>query len=165
MKRSLFVVLFLALSIAPLTVHPPSALAQATGNACLDSEEAAFLQLINDYRAQNGAAPLALSQTLSVAADVHSQDMAANNFLSHTGSNGSTADQRIAAAGYPEPGTSAENIFAGDPTAAGAIAWWKGSPGHNAGMRNPNAKAIGIARANNPDSTFKWYWTTTFGRQ
>lgn len=139
----------------------------AAGNTntqtCADSEEAAFLQLINDYRAQNGLPALAFSQTLSVAAETLSLDMATKDFFSHTGSDGSSFVDRITAAGYPDPGNSAENIFAGDPTALGAMQWWKNSPPHNANMLSPTAKAIGIARVNNPNSTFQWYWTTDFG--
>jgi hypothetical protein len=122
----------------------------------------AFLGLINQYRAQNGLEPLAMSPTLTTAARDHSQDMATQNYFDHTGLNGSTFSQRIAAAGYPG-GTLAENIFAGDPTAQGAFEWWRNSPGHNANMLNPAYKAIGIGRATAPGSDFGWYWTTTFG--
>ena len=135
----------------------------AAVQTCADSEESAFLQLFDDYRAQNGLPALAFSQTLSVAADTLSIDMATKDFFSHTGSDGSSFSSRIAAAGYPDPGNTAENIFAGDSTAAGAFGWWKNSPGHNANMLSPTAQAIGIARVNNLNSTFQWYWTTDFG--
>jgi uncharacterized protein YkwD len=134
----------------------------ATAPACGDAEEVAFLGLINDYRAANGLAPLAMSPTLTTAARNHSQDMATQNYFDHTSLNGSTFSQRIAAAGYPG-GTTAENIFAGDQTAAGAFEWWRNSPGHNANMLNPAYAAIGIGRAFDPNSDFGWYWTTTFG--
>ncbi|HET9660148.1 MAG TPA: CAP domain-containing protein, partial [Thermomicrobiales bacterium] len=140
-----------------------AAAATANTQTCADGEESAFLQLINDYRAQSGLPALAFSQTLSVAADTLSKDMATKDFFSHTGSDGSSFVDRITAAGYPDPGNTAENIFAGDPTAAGAMQWWKNSPPHNANMLSPTAKAIGIARVNNPNSTFQWYWTTDFG--
>jgi len=140
---------------APTTAGP--------SHVCADSEESAFLQLINEYRAQNGLGPLALSQSLNVAADVHSQDMATSNIFSHTGSNGSSFVDRLTAAGYPDPFGGGENIFAGSPEATGAMTSWKGSPPHNAGMLNPNFQAIGIARTNNPNSQWGWYWTTVFG--
>lgn len=163
MRRLIVLFFVVAVLIAPLTMRPAHVFAQVTGDACADSEEAAFLQLINDYRAANGLGPLAFSGTLSVAADAHSRDMATNNIFSHTGSNGSSHVDRIRAAGYPDPATTAENIFGGDPTAAGAFAWWKNSVPHNATMLSPTAKAIGIGRVHNPDSQWKWYWTTTFG--
>jgi uncharacterized protein YkwD len=163
MKRIVTVVLAFVFVMASLSVLPPISLAQTTGDPCADSEEAAVLKLINDYRAENGVAPLALSQSLSVAADAHSRDMATSNIFSHTGSNGSSFVDRLTAVGYPDPFGGGENIFAGDPTAAGAINAWKNSPPHNAGMLNPAFKAIGIARANNPSSQWQWYWTTVFG--
>jgi uncharacterized protein YkwD len=136
----------------------------AAAPACGDAEEVAFLGLINAYRAQNGLEPLAMSPTLTTAARDHSQDMGTQNYFDHTGLNGSTFSQRIAAAGYPG-GTLAENIFAGDQTAQGAFESWRNSPGHNANMLNPAYKAIGIGRANVPGSDWGWYWTTTFGDQ
>jgi uncharacterized protein YkwD len=39
----------------------------------------ALLKLINDYRKQNGQRALALSQSLSAAADHHSRSMADND--------------------------------------------------------------------------------------
>lgn len=130
---------------------------------CADAEEMAFLTLINDYRAANGLGPLALSPTLSAAADAHSQDMATKNYFDHTGLDGSTPEQRMTAAGYTGANATGENIFAGDEKASGAFASWKNSPPHNANMLSPNFKAIGIGRAFDANSQFGWYWTTTFG--
>jgi uncharacterized protein YkwD len=168
MKKTTMMFLSALLALGMLTSYSGRTGAQdpnANGPAqtCADGEESGFLQLVNDHRAQNGLPPLAFSQTLSVAADAHSQDMATNDFFSHTGFNGSSFVDRIAAAGYPDPGNTAENIFAGGESAAGAMESWRNSPGHNANMLSPTAQAIGIARVNNPDSTWKWYWTTTFG--
>jgi uncharacterized protein YkwD len=163
MKWSAFVVLALVLLVAPRALHPSLVQAQGANSACADAEESAFLQLINDYRVQNGLQPLALSQALSVAADQHSQDMATNEYVGYVGTDGWTVVERSGAAGYPDPGTTMENVFAGDPTAAGTMSWWQNSPVHNAIMLDPSATAIGIARVNNADSLFKWYWTTTFG--
>lgn len=140
----------------------PAANGAAAAPACGDTEEVAFLTLINQYRAQNGLEPLAMSPTLTLAARDHSLDMGTQNYFDHVGLNGSTFSQRIAAAGYPG-GTLAENIFAGGQTAQGAFESWRNSPGHNANMLNPAYKAIGIGRANVPGSDWGWYWTTTFG--
>lgn len=129
---------------------------------CVDAEELALLTLINDYRKANGVGPLVLSSPLSTAAKAHSQDMATKNYFSHDGLDGSGPQQRMKAAGYTG-NLWGENIVAGHEDAAGAIAWWKGSPGHNANMLNPNWKAIGIGRAFDANSQFGWYWTTTFG--
>src|ERR1041385_6340619 len=54
----------------------------------LDSEEQAFIILINNYRVQNGLAPLQVSVTLTNAAKWMSGDMAASNYFNHTDSYG-----------------------------------------------------------------------------
>src|SRR3712207_2956147 len=48
-----------------------------------DTEELQFLELINGYREQNGLRPLVLSDTLAVAAERHSEDMARYSFFAH----------------------------------------------------------------------------------
>ncbi len=130
---------------------------------CADAEERAFLALINTYRAQNGRAPLRLTKTLAAAADHHSRDMAANNYLGHTLSTGVTWSQNIRNHGYTYSTYRAENIAAGNATASATFTQWKNSAGHNTNMLNANYAAIGIGRSYNASATYKWYWTTTFG--
>lgn len=163
MKRSLIVFLATFLALIALVDHGHYARA-AAGPECADTEEQAFLKLINDFRAANGLPALSLSQSLSVAADAHSVDMATANYLAHTGSDGSSVDQRLEKAGYSlQNNFWGENVFAGDQTAAGAFDWWQNSPGHRANMLSSNFKVIGIARSFNAGSQYSWYWTTTFG--
>ena len=50
-----------------------------SGSYSPDSEERAFLDLINDYRRNNGAGALTLNNNLGAAADYHSRDMAQKN--------------------------------------------------------------------------------------
>jgi uncharacterized protein YkwD len=157
---------------APAATAPTTPAGTTNGNqtagaaaipTCVDAEEAEFLTLINAYRAENGLKPLTLSPTLSAAANAHSEDMAAKNYFDHTGLDGSTFDQRITAAGHTVSNATGENIFAGDERASGALTSWKNSPPHNASMLSPTFTAIGIGRAFDANSDFKWYWTTTFG--
>jgi uncharacterized protein YkwD len=56
--------------------------------------------------------PVAWNNQLAQAAQAHSQDMAANQDQSHTGSDGSSPQQRMQRAGYPSPTTSNENAYA-----------------------------------------------------
>jgi uncharacterized protein YkwD len=133
-----------------------------TGSATLDSEERAFLGLINDYRAQNGIAPLQVSVTLTQASDWMSNDMALKNYFSHTDSQGRDPFVRMTAFNY-KYSTAGENIAAGNASAQDTFTQWKNSPGHNANMLNANYKVIGIGRAQNSSSTYNWYWTTDFG--
>jgi hypothetical protein len=133
--------------------------------AAIDSEEQAVLTVINNYRQANGLGSLSLNGELNAAADWMSNDMAANDRFSHTDSLGRDPFQRMADFGYGYNTWKGENLVAGVDAAQAAFDLWKGSPGHNANMLNPNFKVIGIARAYGDGTTYGWYWTTEFGGQ
>jgi hypothetical protein len=138
--------------------------ALAAGSYCLTENDSVLLQLINGYREENNLQPLTPSPTLGDAALKHSKDMAAKDYSSHTGKDGSTIGSRIEAAGY-DPNFTYENIYYGSPgadTPQAAFAWWKSSPDHNATMLRPGSLAIGIGSATSP-TTEHTHWTTTFG--
>ena len=136
--------------------------APSSADACVDSEEIAFLALINDYRAASGMPPLSVSASLSSAAAYHSIDMAANGYLAHTLLDGTTVEQNMANFGY-QGSTHGENIAAGAETAAEAMQTWQSSTEHSANMLNGSFGAIGIGRAFDQSSPYGWYWTTIFG--
>jgi hypothetical protein len=131
--------------------------------ATLDSEEQAFVTLINNYRQQNGLQPLKISDKLESAAEWMSADMAMKNYFSHTDSLGRDPFQRMTAYGYTYNTYKGENIAAGNNTASATFTQWKNSSGHNANMLNTNYKVMGIARATAAGSTYGWYWTNDFG--
>jgi uncharacterized protein YkwD len=76
--------------------------------------------------------------------------------MTHTGSNGSDAGDRIRAAGY-QPSTWGENVAAGYTSASSVVAGWMGSSGHRANILNPAFTEIGVASATAADGTR--YWT------
>lgn len=138
----------------------------------LDSEESAFLTLINNFRAQNGAGPLQVSAALENSSTWMSNDMATKNYFSHTDSLGRDPGTRMAAFGYPYYPWG-ENIAAGnsdaqstfnqlatacDPDASGTCTY-----AHRQNMLNASFVVIGIGRAYSSTSTYGWYWTTDFG--
>lgn len=144
-----------------------------SATAALDAEEQAFLQMINDYRAQNGVGPLALNGQLTDAADWMSHDMASKGYWpdssycaqfgisSHCDSLGRTYIERILSFGNDLFAALGENIAGGVfPTAQSAFTAWKGSPGHNANMLSSRYNVIGIGRAYGSGG---WFWTTDFG--
>ena len=140
------------------------AVTNCTVDASIDSEEQAFLVLINEHRAANGVPPLVLSNTLNAAAAWKSQHMADEDYFAHDDVPiGRTWVQRIRDCGYSYNTFLGENIAAGNSTAAATFEQWRNSPGHNANMLGSNYVAIGIGRAYNAGSTFRWYWTTDFG--
>lgn len=104
--------------------------------------------------------PVSWSGNLAMAAYLHSEDMALNNFFSHTGADGSSPGQRISRQGYPWR-TYGENIAVGYPTVSSVIQGWLGSEGHCVNLMNPAFTEIGAGYAigpfgGNPDAR---YWT------
>lgn len=131
---------------------------------CADSEEAVMLKLVNDFRAENGLGPLALTKALGAAADHKSNHMAELDYFEHDGPGGWTPQKNLTNHGYDlSRGSWAENIAAGNADAAATFLQWKNSPGHRANMLQRNMKAIGIGRAFQHSSRYDWYWTQTFG--
>lgn len=135
----------------------------SSGGYSPDSEERAFLNLINDYRRSKGAGALTLNNNLGAAADFHSRDMAKKNYFKHTLKNGDSAEQNIRRFGYTSYSAVGENIAAGYETANDVMKAWKASPGHDRNMRSSSFTEIGIGRAHSKGSKYGWYWTTTFG--
>lgn len=133
----------------------------------LDSEESAFLTLINLYRDRQGVGQLATAPTLVVAAKWMSADLAtrvkAPGDFSHLDSLGRDPFVRMCVFGYCLNTWKGENIAAGSATAAATFIQWRDSPGHNENMVRAEFKTIGIGRAQG--GYYGWYWTTDFGGQ
>jgi uncharacterized protein YkwD len=130
------------------------------------------LDLVNQVRATprycgnqsfNSARLLHWSDALAEASRLHSEDMARNNYFSHSGRDGSGLAQRVDRTGYRYR-TSGENIAAGAHLSAeDAVAGWIKSPGHCANLMNPAFVDMGAAYAVNPGSEMGVYWTQVFG--
>ncbi|MGH9459579.1 MAG: CAP domain-containing protein [Vicinamibacteria bacterium] len=152
--------IFLTATLAGIGVGsaPSTVLAQV----CPTATEREVVALYNQERASAGLPPLAIDVRLVQSARGHSEDMAINDFFSHVGSNGSTFDQRILAAGYPSPRS--ENIAAGYSTPASVVAGWMGSSGHRANILDSAARHVGIGYAFQSGSTYGRYWTANMGR-
>lgn len=118
-----------------------------------------ILELVNQDRANLGLGTLNGDSRLHDAAVGHSRDMAVNNFFDHTGSDGSNAGQRAAAAGY-NWNSWGENIAAGFLTAESVVNGWLNSPGHRDNMRNGGFTDAGIGFVEGgADADFATYWT------
>jgi uncharacterized protein YkwD len=148
--------------------------ASATGTCSLPNFATGVLARVNQYRAAGAScgsrgayapAPgLAWHLALTQAADSHSRDMVANNFFSHTGANGSSAGQRITAAGY-DWSTYGENIAAGQATVNAVVDGWMASDGHCANIMNAAFADIGVACVPGGTATaYRTYWTMDLGR-
>ncbi len=91
--------------------------------------EERLYELINNIRQDNGLATLSVSYPLEISSGVHSDDMAVNHFMSHVGSDGSTACQRAVAAGYPSNWCAEIIVTARTPEEA--VDWWMNEPLHH----------------------------------
>ncbi len=120
------------------------------------------LALTNQERARQGLPALSLDPTLCRSAEAHGQDMASHNFFSHTGSDGSTVDQRIKAAGYAPLWAYGENIAAGQRTPEEVVKAWMNSEGHRANILSPHFADIGLSYVYQPGTTYLYYWTQDF---
>jgi LPXTG-motif cell wall-anchored protein len=125
-------------------------------------EEQRLLELINEYRQENGVGPLVLSGVLSTSATRHSEDMATHDFFSHSTKEssyypgGSRPADRAVREGYPTNVYTAENIARGQLTAEEVFQDWRGSPEHDAAMLGEHYAAAGIGHVDS-------YWTADFG--
>jgi hypothetical protein len=126
------------------------------------STETDFMNIMNAQRISLGKKSLAINSSLSTAAYLHSKDMAEKSYFSHTSQDGRTMVQRVAAAGYTNWTSLAENIAYcyGAPDAATVYNMWKNSPGHYANMIGDFTDAgLGVYTLNNYT-----YYTLDFGK-
>lgn len=158
---------------APGPTPGPAAPVPGTRATCdLPDFQATVMAAVNAWRARGAtcgtqayaaAANLAWDDSLAQAALVHSEDMVAGNFFSHTGSDGSNAGQRAAAAGYAWR-TWGENIAAGQVGVDAVVAAWMASPGHCANVMNAGFADVGLACVHGGSgNTYRTYWTMVLG--
>jgi uncharacterized protein YkwD len=156
----------------PAPAPPPSSAGTRLG-CDMPNFEAEMLAAVNAHRragascgARGSFAPapeLRWNAPLAQAAAVHSEDMVARNFFSHTGSNGSTVGDRASAAGYAWRSVG-ENIAAGQPSIAVVVQGWMDSDGHCANLMEPGYRDLGAACvAGNANTGYRTYWTQDFG--
>ncbi|KAG7382756.1 hypothetical protein PHYBOEH_010370 [Phytophthora boehmeriae] len=120
-----------------------------------------MLDRVNQERAKAGLSPLCTNKKLQDAAQQHSDDQAANNYMGHDGTDGTSVSDRITQAGY-DWNAVAENVAAGQEDVDGVMESWMNSPGHRENILG-DYTMFGTAYAYNPNSEFKHYWTQDFG--
>ncbi len=129
--------------------------------------ESQVLALLNTERSAALLPALTSNAQLTEAARAHSTDMSCNDFIDHTGSDGSLWYGRIARQGY-DYAYAAENIYVGNPafggTAEGAMDWWMNSQVHRDNILSKAISEIGIGYVYNENSTYGGYFTVVFAR-
>ena len=97
---------------------------------------------LNSIRSATPQPPLAWNDLLAQAAQGHSVDMFQHNFQDHSGSDGSSPDQRIDATGYSQAVSSKENAYAyatsvEDAMEAFMLDWGVSNDGHFNNLMQP----------------------------
>lgn len=113
-----------------------------------------FESMLNGVRSTNGVGGVTYDARLGAAARRHANDMHANNFLEHTGSDGSTPGDRVRDEGYI-PSALGENIGQGFSDEAAMLQWWVNSPDHQRNNINPRYEDFALAKAGNGSQR---YW-------
>ncbi|GLS85304.1 hypothetical protein GCM10010873_02770 [Cypionkella aquatica] len=129
------------------------------------------LAAVNQARASAGCSALTTNTKLETAARGHARAMAEQNFFGHASKNGGKFSGRIKAQGYRYSKV-AENIGAGQSSAAGIMKDWLGSAGHRKNILDCALTETGIAVVYQPDDkplkgqsyAMKYYWVQVFAR-
>ena len=108
------------------------------------------------------AGPLALDPALTRAALEHSRDMALHDAFDHRGHDGSTPAVRVERAGFGAHRIVGENIAAGALTPDQVMDGWLASPGHCENIMDGRFTLIGIAYAENLNTSSAVFWTQDF---
>lgn len=125
------------------------------------------VELTNEVRRQNGLSDLTINAQLQSAAQQHTQNMAYQDFFSHTGQDGTQPWDRGVNAGY-DYRNYGENIAAGQRTPEEVVQAWVDSPGHLANILNPAFTEIGVGyeylQSDPGNLVYNSYWAQEFGR-
>jgi len=123
-----------------------------------------LLVAVDAYRASRGLATVVASPTLLAAAQFMANDIASHGppAIPHQSSDGRTARQRMADAGYPVGEAFTSEIIAwGAPTADSAMRLWLNSAPHWAELNDGRYRAAGVGVA--CGGAFPCAWVVTFG--
>ncbi|GAB2796551.1 hypothetical protein GCM10027040_23800 [Halomonas shantousis] len=155
-----------------------SSVAGSTGNgheggSCpLNDMERELLERVNEARGQarqcgdekfEAVRPLDWNCRLEAAAEVHSKDMAANEYFDHASPEGVQIGERVKNQGYDWMAVG-ENIAVGQDSVAAVVDGWLASPGHCANIMNDTFTEMGVAKAENVGKMYSPYWTQVFAR-
>ncbi|CAN5911180.1 hypothetical protein BH23PLA1_BH23PLA1_18540 [soil metagenome] len=117
-----------------------------------------LLELHNERRAKQELPPLSLSPILSKAARVQALDMVQMGKITHEGSDGSNASDRVRRLEYPFQNVG-ENVATGQETPEEVVDAWMESPGHRENILGEFTE-MGAARVE--DDEGRPYWCVTF---
>ncbi|KAA0547662.1 hypothetical protein FZW96_10830 [Bacillus sp. BGMRC 2118] len=125
-----------------------------------NNQQGDFIQqvvdLTNRERTNNGLPPIAADTELQKAAQMKSDDMATNNYFSHTSPNYGSPFDMLKSLGI-EYKVAAENIAQGQRSPQEVVTAWMNSEGHRKNILNKDITHIGVGHAASGN-----YWTQLF---
>jgi uncharacterized protein YkwD len=135
------------------------------------ANEATMLRLINHARTSRGLAAVKTISSLDRAALLHSRDMIAHDYFSHSSRSGATLAGRARSEGYPTSGSSLGEVIALGSSSKGTpesmFKGWMRSSGHRQIILTKRWRDVGLGCAR---GTYKGYsgvviFTVDFGRR
>ena len=170
--ESTFWVRILIGNAPPVVVNPPAftpvsgvpTVKVSAPGSCNYSSSSSYqtelVNLINSARTEAGLPALTVNAILTAAAQGHSVDMACHGLISHTGSDGSSPSQRVAAAGYAASRSS--EIIYGSGYPQTAFNWWMNDQIHRDEILSPYVSEIGVGYSYVAGTSAGGYYTVTF---
>jgi uncharacterized protein YkwD len=143
--------------VAPQRPTPPPDPAPVAAAPRASGPAAAVVAATNGEREAAGCDTLTTDARLTASAQSHAEDMADNDYFSHTGQDGRDFADRARAEGHSSPG--GENIAQGQPDAESVVEAWMGSAGHRRNILDCSFTSIGVGHDDRGD-----YWVQVFGR-
>ncbi len=149
-------VMALAAGLAACATTPEPSPAPIGSVEALAVDAAAAAHDVSAYRHALGLPAVRVDPTLVALAQQQADAMARADTLGHEVAGSLSA--RLRAAGRPD-GYAVENVSAGYPTLEAALAGWRHSPGHDANLRDPHMRRLGIAATRAADTRYKTFWS------
>jgi uncharacterized protein YkwD len=122
-----------------------------------------LVYLTNLERADHGAPPLKVASELMESAQFHSDWMADHNCFAHHCDGEPALTTRLDNAGYVNRVGWAENLAAGQTSAAQVVNEWMDSPEHRNNMLSTSYREAGGGYAFSGSAQYYHYWTLDFG--
>jgi uncharacterized protein YkwD len=156
-----------------VSLHAPASAGAAPVGDCVagagwpapqPSVAADVVTRVNAHRAARGLVQLAVSPTLTAAAEWKARHMAEYRYMQHDDPAPPVQrapSERMHACGYPERTLVGENIAMGYDSAASVMEGWLGSAGHRANIERAEFRAIGVGVARSAAGSL--YWAQEFG--
>lgn len=124
----------------------------STGQSSMTSQ---VVSLVNSERAAQGLTALQSDSELAKIAQQKAEDMAENQYFSHTSPIYGSAFDMLKAAGYSYK-SAGENIAMGQKSAASVMDGWMHSSGHRANILDASYEKIGVGYAVSAAGTPYW---------